>query len=132
MKVRYDCSKCPGYCCSYPRIPVEEADLERLAAHFDMSPKTAKKRFTKKDADAKKKKNGKAAEPERVLRHKEDEIFGTICTFFDQDSRRCGVYEARPQMCRDYPGLKRCGYYDFLSFERRAQEDPEYIAVTGN
>ena len=29
----------------------------------------------------------------------------------------------------DGPG-GRCGYYDFLSFERRAQEDPEYVATT--
>jgi len=27
---------------------------------------------------------------------------------------------------------RRCGYYDFLSFERRAQEDKEFIATTNN
>ena len=102
-------------------------DLERLAAHFAMTRKEAKKRFTRKDKSEEKK--NKAP---RILRHKEDEIFGTICTFFDQDSRGCGIYEARPQTCRDYPGRKRCGYYEFLSFERDAQQDPDYIAVTGN
>ena len=35
--VRYDCSKCPGYCCSYPRIEVKDKDLARLAKHFDLS-----------------------------------------------------------------------------------------------
>ena len=128
VKARYDCSKCPGYCCSYPRIPVEKSDLVRLAAHFEITKKDAKKRFTSEDSDEAKK-NGKVP---RILRHQDDEIFGTICTFFDRETRRCGIYEARPQACRDYPGLKRCGYYEFLRFERRAQEDPEYVAVTGN
>ena len=95
--------------------------------HFEMKKSEARKRFTKKDSVDKK--NGK---PSRIIRHKEDDIFGTICVFFDQDTRRCGIYEARPQTCRDYPGVKRCGYYEFLRFERRAQKDPEYIAMTGN
>ena len=34
------------------------------------------------------------------------------------------------EACRTYPG-GRCGYYDFLAFERRTQEDPEYISTTG-
>ena len=127
MKTRYDCSKCPGYCCSYPRIPVKKTDLERLAVHFGITKAEAKERFTVEDADDKK--NGK---PSRIMRRKEDEIFGSICTFFDQDARNCSVYEARPKTCRGYPGLKRCGYYEFLRFERRAQKDPEYIALTGS
>ena len=127
MKTRYDCRKCPGFCCSYPRIQVKKVDLEHLAVHFEMKKSEARKRFTKKDSVDKK--NGKSP---RIIRHKEDDIFGTICVFFDQDTRRCGIYEARPQTCRDYPGVKRCGYYEFLRFERRAQKDPEYIAMTGN
>src|SRR3546814_6916742 len=68
----------------------------------------------------------------RVLRHQDDEHFGSICTFFDTDKRRCTIYEARPEICREYPGRKRCGYYDFLTFERDAQEDPDYVAITNN
>ena len=30
------------------------------------------------------------------------------------------------------PGDGRCGYYDFLAFERRTQDDPEFIATTDN
>ena len=126
-KKHYDCGKCPGYCCSYPNIPLENGDLERLAAHFELSAEQFTKRFTKK---------GKADKTDKtrptVLRHKEDHVFGTICTFFDRDERRCTVYTARPDICRDYPGRPRCGYYEFLSFERDAQDDPDYIAVTGN
>jgi hypothetical protein len=29
-----------------------------------------------------------------------------------------------------YPDGKRCGYYDFLKFEREQQGDPEFIATT--
>ena len=65
------------------------------------------------------------------MRRKADQIFGRTCRFFDIEKRRCTIYEARPALCRSYPG-GRCGYYDFLSFERRAQEDPEFVATTDN
>ena len=35
-------------------------------------------------------------------------------------------------MCRSFPGGGRCGYYDFLSFERRAQEDDKFVALTNH
>ena len=66
MKTRYDCSKCPGFCCSYPRIPVKKTDLEYLAVHFEMKKSEAKKRFTKKDSVNKK--NGKPSRMTRVVR----------------------------------------------------------------
>ena len=44
-----------------------------------------------------------------------------------EETRRCTVYEARPEVCRAYPGGSHCGYYNFLSFERRVQEDPDHI-----
>ena len=46
--VKYDCLKCPGYCCSYPVIAISEADVARLARHFDVTPEVAKRRFTKR------------------------------------------------------------------------------------
>jgi Fe-S-cluster containining protein len=114
--VRYDCSKCPGYCCSYPRIEVKDRDIKRLARHFDLGFAEAEKRFTR------------LYEPgERVLKHRKDEIYGSICRFFDTEVRRCTVYEARPQVCREYPNGTRCGYYDFLKFERKHQDDPDFI-----
>ena len=41
-KPRYDCAKCPGYCCSYPLIALNKRDVERLAKHFRLSFKKAK------------------------------------------------------------------------------------------
>ena len=117
MAPAYDCHLCPAYCCSYPRVIVSDKDLERLARHFGIGLDDARRRLTKR-----------GAEPgERVLRHRRDGIYKSVCRFLDRESRQCTVYEARPGICREYPGEPRCGYYDFLSFERRAQEDPDFV-----
>ena len=34
-KIQYDCTKCPGWCCSYERIPVTPSDIVRLARHLN-------------------------------------------------------------------------------------------------
>lgn len=67
-----------------------------------------------------------------VLRRKKDHHFGKICRFFDTKKRNCSVYDARPLICRGYPNEKRCGYWDFLSWERKHQQDPDYVATTDN
>lgn len=68
----------------------------------------------------------------RILRRKKDKHFGRICRYFDTRSRNCSVYAARPTICRQFPTEKRCGYYDFLKFERRHQDDPDFVAVTNH
>jgi hypothetical protein len=119
MKMRYDCSACPGYCCSHSRIAISEFDIARLAKHFDLPVDEAKRKFTyryqTKEVD------------EQILRHQKDHIYKSVCRFFDTDARRCTVYEARPNVCRRYPYGNRCGYYDFLKFEREHQGDDEFI-----
>ena len=115
----YDCTKCPGYCCSYPVIALEKRDVERLARHHDMSFAAAQKAFTK-EAHGRK----------YAMRRKQDPHFGRICRFFDTVKRRCTIYAARPAVCRSFPGKGRCGYWDFLKFERVTQNDPEWVAST--
>jgi len=119
MKAHYDCSRCPGYCCSYPRIAVSERDIARLARHFGLPLDRAREKFSYRyrsgDID------------ERILRHHRDHIFESVCRFFDSDTRRCTVYQARPTVCRQYPHTSRCGYYEFLRFEREQQGDDEFI-----
>jgi len=115
----YDCMKCPGYCCSYPVIEVKDRDAERIAKHFNISLKEAENRHFKKAHGYK-----------RIMRRKKDEHFGKICKFFDTEARRCTIYEARPGTCRIFPGESRCGYWDFLKFEREGQEDENYISTT--
>jgi Predicted Fe-S-cluster oxidoreductase len=113
----YDCSKCPAYCCSYEAIVVTKRDLKRLAKHFDLDPEVALKRFTK------------VKDGEQVLRHKKDKIFGSVCMFLDSTSRRCTIYDARPGVCHEYPDFPRCGYYDFLRWERTQQQDESFIPL---
>ena len=116
---KYDCLKCPGYCCSYPVIEVKDRDAARIAKHFDMPLATAEKKFFKSS-------HGYS----RVMRRKKDKYYGRICQFFDTEARRCTIYEARPWPCRDFPGKDNCGYWDFLAFERSAQEDETYVSTT--
>lgn len=116
-KLHFDCDKCPAYCCSYPRIQTSRKDIQRLADYFGVSFEKARKKYTKKGEE----------KGERVLRHQQDHIYETVCRFLDTETRQCTIYEGRPGICREYPGGSRCGYYDFLRFERKAQEDPEFI-----
>ena len=121
-KNQFNCAKCPAYCCSYAEIGASDFDIKRLAKHFGMTPEKARKKFTKDSQDGK----------TRILRHKKDEHYGTACQFLNSETRNCTIYHARPRICREYPGTTRCGYYDFLSFERRALEDKDYISTTWN
>jgi len=120
VRASYSCARCPAYCCSYPDIEVTPRDIQRFARHFGLDYAQAEERFTKYDA----------AKRVRLLRHRKDTVFATVCMFLDQETRRCGVYGARPGVCRDYPESSRCGYYEFLRFERAHQDDPEFIALT--
>ncbi len=54
----------------------------------------------------------------RIMRRKPDAHFARICHFFDLEERRCTIYQGRPAICREFPGTKACGYYDFLNNER--------------
>ena len=120
VRAQYSCTTCPAYCCTYTDIEVTSRDIARLARHFDLDIKVAEERFTKIDP----------TERVRLLRHRQDKVFDSACMFLDQDTRKCGVYDARPGVCRTYPDSARCGYYDFLKFEREQHDDPEFIALT--
>jgi uncharacterized protein len=115
----FNCNKCPGYCCSHPRIAVTEHDIRRLAKHFGISEPAARKRFTYhyKTQDI----------SEQILRHHKDSIYPSVCRLFDRETRQCTVYAARPNVCRKYPYGKACGYYDFLKFERTFHDDEEFV-----
>jgi uncharacterized protein len=115
----YDCTKCPGYCCSYPLIEVKDRDAHRIARHFGISLKVAEKKYFKPANGYK-----------RVMRRKQDTHFGKICQFFDIEARLCTIYEARPATCRKFPDGARCGYWDFLKFEREGQKDEHYVSIT--
>ena len=115
---QFDCAKCPGFCCSiYEVVAVTDRDLARLAKHHGLGVKAAEKKFTRKSGD------------DRVLRRKKDALLGSTCRFLDQDKRNCSIYEARPTVCRGYPGQSRCAYFDVVQFERNVQEDETVVPL---
>lgn len=119
--VTYDCGKCPGYCCSYSQIKPTTEDIERLAKHFNVTANTFKRRYTTALLGEK----GK----ERILAHQKDTIYGTVCGLFDVTTRRCTVYDARPNVCRKYPFSSDCRYYDFISWERQRSNDENSVPL---
>jgi Fe-S-cluster containining protein len=117
-RIHFDCNKCPAFCCSiYERVSVTKRDITRLAKYFGVSYDQAKERYTK-DFDG-----------ERVLKRVKDSIFDETCAFLDQNTRGCTIYHGRPEVCRAYPGLSRCTYYELLKYERRQQGDDSVIPV---
>ncbi len=114
----YDCSKCPAYCCSYEYIIVTRRDIKRLAKRFALSFEQAEQRFTKMIEGY-----------GRVLRHRKDTVYKSVCQFLHPTERRCTVYEDRPEVCRHYPETVRCRYYDFLVWERRHQDNESFIPL---
>ncbi|MDQ3805722.1 MAG: YkgJ family cysteine cluster protein [Acidobacteriota bacterium] len=119
-RVYFDCNKCPAFCCSvYDRVQVKTRDINRLAKHFNVSFETAKRRYTRINRES----------GERVLRRVKDSIFEETCMFLNQETRGCGIYHARPGVCREYPARSRCAYYDLLQFERRQQDDETVVPL---
>ncbi len=118
VRSTYDCSKCPAYCCSYDQIELKELDIRRLAKHLDLDREVFLKRYTKQGDEL------------PILRHHKDKLYGSTCVFLDSKTRRCTVYEARPNVCRTYPDRPRCGYYDFLSWEREFQDDETALPLS--
>ena len=79
-KVKYDCSKCPGYCCSYPRISVTKKDVRRLAEHFEITEAAAWKKFITQYTVEEGEED--AGTVENILKHRKDTVYATICQFF--------------------------------------------------
>src|SRR5882724_10370586 len=114
----YDCAKCPAYCCSiYERVIVTKRDLKRLARHFGLSEQVTAARHTR------------MYQKERILRRKQDPIFGMACKFLDPETRRCTIYHGRPSVCREFPDKTHCAYYELIQFERKQQDDPLVVPV---
>ena len=97
-------------------------DLRRLAKHFNLADAEAEEEFTKPGWTKR----------ERIMRHQEDEIYGSACRFLDLKTRLCTVHQARPSVCRGHPDGPTCGYYVFLMSERKDQDDPEYAVRAYN
>jgi len=56
-------------------------------------------------------------------------MFGQTCQFLNLETRGCGIYHARPAVCREFPTTTRCAYWDLLTFERVQQDDPDTLPL---
>ena len=114
----YNCVECPAFCCSvYDRVQVTKRDIRRLAKHFGVTEEVATARYTK------------IWDKERVLRKKADPLLGRTCQFLNLETRGCGIYHARPAVCREFPTSTRCAYWDLYKFEKEQQDDPDVLPL---
>ncbi len=120
-RLKYDCLRCVGYCCSiYERVQVKPKDVRRLAKYFGITPELATRRYTRIHPGSK----------ERVLKRTPDSVFEEACMFLDRDKRVCTIYEGRPDVCRAWPGpVSNCVYFDMLEFERKQQDNDTIVPV---
>ena len=87
ISAQIDCTQC-GNCCRSLMINVEKEDALRLAAYLDLPTETFTNKYIEKSSE------GRLA------------VMNTIpCSFLH--SNKCVVYEARPNECREFPGLHR-------------------------
>ena len=80
-----DCSTCAN-CCRTLEITVNAEDIIRLAKHLNMPIASFKVKYVADSDDG-------------------TQVFHSPPCPFIQEDNRCGVYEARPKACRDYPYL---------------------------
>ncbi len=85
-----DCTTC-GNCCQSLMINVEDADVERLSRHLDVAEEIFYERYIERSNE------GALA------------VMNSIpCHFLFEN--KCTVYEARPNECREFPGLHHPGF----------------------
>ncbi|CAN5485453.1 YkgJ family cysteine cluster protein [soil metagenome] len=85
-----DCTVC-GNCCRSLMINVEDADTARLSAHLQLAKEDFYNRYVERSSQ------GSLA------------VMNTIpCHFLHEN--KCTVYEARPNECREFPGLHHPGF----------------------
>jgi Fe-S-cluster containining protein len=86
--LRFACQPDCGKCCTrhgeYDYVYLEKDDVHRLAAHFEMTVRAFRAKWTKKDGG------------HTILR-----MDGPDCPFLD--GTRCTVYGARPAQCGTFP-----------------------------
>jgi len=99
------CDHCTAKCCRYFALPIEEpetwSDFEFIRWYLLHERATV---FTEDDTWY-------------LLVH-------TVCRHL-QDDNRCGIYETRPQICRDYT-TEACEYEDDWTYDRYF-ETPEQV-----
>lgn len=86
----FQCTEC-GQCCSGPKsgfVWVDDAEIQRLANDVGMADTDAfERKFIRRVGNRK-----------SLVEYSDGD-----CIFLDPQTRRCGVYKARPSQCRTWP-----------------------------
>jgi Fe-S-cluster containining protein len=86
--LQFTCSGCGDCCTGNPGfVWVNQAEVEAMAARMELSVGDFQDQYTRKVG----------------ARRSLNEYDNGDCVFFDNQSRKCGVYELRPRQCRTWP-----------------------------
>jgi uncharacterized protein len=86
--LKFKCTGCGDCCTGAPGyVWLNGADIKLLAAETDLTVAEFERRYVR------------AVGVRKSLK----ELKGGDCVFFDNKSRRCQVYKARPRQCRTWP-----------------------------
>lgn len=86
--LRFKCTQCGNCCTGAPGyVWVNKAEIEAMARLLDMDVASFEEQFVRKIG----------------IRKSLVEYANFDCAFFDNKSRKCQVYAARPRQCRTWP-----------------------------
>lgn len=86
--LRFECTGCGDCCTGAPGyVWVNKAEVTAMASAIDVPVDEFYEKYTRKVG----------------IRYSLIEYSNGDCVFFDNKSRRCNVYEARPRQCRTWP-----------------------------
>ncbi len=86
--LRFECTQCGDCCTGAPGyVWVNKEEIAELAKTLNMSPDEFERSYVRTIG----------------IRKSLKEFPNGDCVFFDNESRRCQVYSARPRQCRSWP-----------------------------
>ena len=86
--LRFQCTQCGNCCTGAPGyVWVNNEEIETLAAFLDLTKAAFEKKYVRSVG----------------VRRSLIEYENGDCVFFDNQTRKCTVYEARPRQCRTWP-----------------------------
>jgi Fe-S-cluster containining protein len=86
--LKFKCTGCGDCCTGAPGyVWVNQAEIDALAERLEMDPAKFEKKYVRQIG----------------VRRSLVEYKNGDCVFFDNESRKCTVYEQRPRQCRTWP-----------------------------